>query len=95
MLKGEIVILNSPPGAPLPGFGGRNVVTPASEAEASYFCRCATLHKCSYFQPTSVTTHMCVSYVHTHRGVSVGIHGRFFKNLPHVQGNECLSVYLT
>eukprot|EP01084_Bolivina_argentea_P194711 334127_1 len=37
--KGEIVILNSPPGAPFPCFGGRNVIAPASEAEASYFCR--------------------------------------------------------
>ncbi len=62
MLKGEIVILNSPPGAPFPCFGGRNVIAPASKAEASYFCRYAAQNKCSDFQPASVTR-VCNVYI--------------------------------
>jgi hypothetical protein len=37
--RGEVVILNAPDSAPLPAFRGENIMCPASEAEASYFCR--------------------------------------------------------
>ena len=39
VVRGQVVILQPPPMAPLPAFAGDNVKVPMTYGEANYFCR--------------------------------------------------------